>query len=351
MRFRRSAEPLHPAELGDGVAFRGRLWCEPGVEYDDGVVLVDADGLVVAAGPSAAIAMPDGVETIAASWVGPGLVDHHVHLSFGNPDHIVAGGVVAVRDLGAPPADALAFRRLTAPRVEVAGPLITAPGGYPSRGWGQAGFAAFVDDPEQAHRLVSGLATQVDVIKLALEGAGGPVPTVAVAHAVVDAAHAAGLRVTCHALEVEMVERALDAGVDELAHTPTERLPGELVARIASSGVRVISTLHTFVAGGDGAGALDNAAALIAAGVDVRYGTDLGNAGIRPGADPAELKLLGEAGLRADAVLAAATEPVRLGVPAGLVALTADPREHVEAWREPVAVLVDGTLLARRSDT
>jgi imidazolonepropionase-like amidohydrolase len=348
LRWRRTAEPLHPAELGAGLALRGLLWLRADAQYDDGVVVIDEQGVVAAAGPAASTRVPAEIETLEAEWIGPGLVDHHVHLSFGNPDHIVGHGVVAVRDLGAPPTDALAFRRLAVPRVEVAGPLLTAPGGYPSRGWGEAGFAAFVDEPDQAARLVSGLASQVDVIKLALEAAGGPVPSPEVARAVVAAAHAAGILVTCHALTVEMVERALDAGVDELAHTPTETLPAELVHRIAAANVRVISTLHTFVAGGNGEGALANAAALIGAGVDVRYGTDLGNAGIKPGADPAELKLIGQAGLRPDAVLSAATEPVQIGTPAALVALEADPREHVEAWREPRAVVVEGTLLIRR---
>ena len=351
MRWHRSAEPLHPAELGNGLVLRGALWLSADVQYDEGIVVIDELGVVAAAGAAAATQAPTDVQTLEAGWIGPGLVDHHVHLSFGNPDHIVGHGVVAVRDLGAPPTDALAFRRLAVPRVEVAGPLLTAPGGYPSRSWGEAGFAAFVDDPEQATSLVTGLATQVDVIKLALEAAGGAVPSPEVAQAVVAAAHAAGVPVTCHALSVDMVERALDAGVDELAHTPTEPLPSELVQRVAAANVRVVSTLHTFVAGGNGAGALANAAALIAAGVDVRYGTDLGNAGIKPGADPAELKLLGQAGLRPDAVLAAATEPVQTGLAAAVVALEADPREHVEAWREPRAVVVGGTLLIRRPAT
>ena len=100
---------------------------------------------------------------------------------------VLAGGVVAVRDLGAPPADAARWRRLDAPRVAVAGPLLTAPGGYPSRSWGSAGFAAFVDDPEQATRLVEGLVGQVDLIKLALEPRGGPVPEPEVAQAVIAA--------------------------------------------------------------------------------------------------------------------------------------------------------------------
>jgi imidazolonepropionase-like amidohydrolase len=174
------------------------------------------------------------------------------------------------------------------------------------------------------------------------------VPDAAICAAVVQAAHAAGREVTCHALSTGMVERALDAGVDELAHTPTERLPPELVGRIAADRVRVLSTLHTHVAGGARQPVLANAAALVAAGVELRYGTDLGNTGIRPGADPHELGLLArEAGLGIDGALRAATEPVRVAAPAALVALDDDPRERPETWLRPRAVMVGTTLLRR----
>jgi imidazolonepropionase-like amidohydrolase len=242
----------------------------------------------------------------------------------------------------------MAWRGTAVPRVQVAGPLLTAPGGYPSTSWGRDGFAAFIDDPDQTRRLVTGLAGQVDVVKLALEPRSGPVPTPAVCAAVVEAAHEAGRDVACHALSLDMVERALDAGVDELAHTPIEQLPAELVTRIAAAGIRVVSTLHTFVAGGDGRAAVANAAALAAAGVPLRYGTDLGNAGIRAGADVRELELLAhKVGLGADAALRAATEPIRLGSTVGLVVLDADPRADPGAWRYPRAVAVGGTLLLR----
>ena len=329
------------------LVWRGPLWVGDGTWYDDGRVVV-ASGVVMALGPAAQVVVPAGVEEFAAGWIGPGLVDAHVHLAFGDSDHMLAGGVVAVRDLGAPPADAARWRKLDAPRVAVAGPLLTAPGGYPSRSWGSAGFAAFVDDPDQATRLVCGLAKQVDVVKVALEPRAGPVPGADVVAAIVAAAHDCGRKVTAHALTAATVETALDAGVDELAHTPTERLPDELVTRMAATGTTVVSTLHTFVAGGDGRAALDNAAALAATGVAVRYGTDLGNAGTRPGADPRELTLLaGEVGLGADSALRAATEPVRVGAPAALVALADDPREDPARWRKPVMVLVGTTLLRR----
>jgi imidazolonepropionase-like amidohydrolase len=170
------------------------------------------------------------------------------------------------------------------------------------------------------------------------------VPSLEICAAVVETAHAAGLDVTCHALTVAMVERALDAGVDELAHTPTEPMPAGLVDRVASAGVRVVSTLQTHVRSG---GVLANAGALVSAGVTVRYGTDLGNAGTKPGADPRELDLLARTDLGVEGALRAATEPISVGAPAGLVALYGDPREQSRAWTDPHAVMVGSTLLLR----
>lgn len=332
-----------------GLALRGRLW--PGGAapvLPDGVAVVDAAGRVAGFGAAGDVDVPPGTPTRTVAWVGPGLVDAHVHLAFADPADVLAAGVLACRDLGAPPPSAARWRLLDAPRVAVAGPLLTAPGGYPSRSWGADGFAAFLPaDPDAAAQLVAGLAPQVDVVKLALEPRGGPVPPAAVAAAVVAAAHAAGRRVVAHALEVAMVARALDAGVDELAHTPTEPLPPTLVERVAAAGVRVVSTLHTFLVGGDGDGARANAAALVAAGVQLRYGTDLGNAGVLPGADPVELALLADAGLGPLGALRAATRPLRDGASAGLLALDADPLAESAALTHPGLVVCGRRTLER----
>jgi imidazolonepropionase-like amidohydrolase len=342
-RLRRTAAP--PVELDGPVVLRGRLWVGDGVEHDDGRVVVGADGVVAACGPSAQVEVPPDAREVMAGWVGPGIADAHVHLAFGEPSQMLAGGVVAVRDLGAPHRDAIRWRRLPAPRVEIAGPLLTAPGGYPSRSWGSNGFAGFVDEPEQAERFVTALVPNVDVVKLALEPRGGPVPTPEVSAAVVTAAHVAGAKVTAHALTVEMVVRALDAGVDELAHTPVEPLPRGVVTRIAAAGVRVVSTMQTLLRDSGSGGVLVNARAFVEAGVELRYGTDLGNAGTRPGADPGELRLLAETGLGADGALRAATMPIAVGSPAGVVALSTDPRVDPRTWRRPVAVVCATALL------
>ena len=160
-----------------------------------------------------------------------------------------------------------------------------------------------------------------------------------------------------HALSAELVNRAIDAGVDELAHTPTERLSPVLIERIADHGLAVTSTLQTFFAGGAGRDAAANAADLIAAGVRVHYGTDLGNAGTRPGVDPRELDRLAAAGLGRLGALRAATEwaaraagmrrrtgLLRIGQPAALVLLPSSPLVEPGVFRTPSAVYSDGRL-------
>ena len=349
-----------------GLALLGRIWPSGAeVPVDDGVVLVDPAGRLARYGPAAQVEVPESFARLGGpgAWVGPGIVDAHVHLAFGGPDEALSGGLVGVRDLGAPLDRARGWRTGPgggAPYVAVAGPVLTAPGGYPANGWGADGFAAFVGSPAEAAGQVRRLvAAGVDLIKLALEPAGGqPVPSLDVAAAVVWAAHEAGSAVVAHALTAAMVERALDAGVDELVHTPTERLAAELVDRLAVASVRVISTLETLSYDGD-PGPAANAEALVAGGVRLVYGTDLGNAGTTPGVDPRELRRLATAGLGPQGALVAATEGAaaaagmagpsgRLvtGARADAVVLAGDPLADPEHWRAPVAVIAGDRLVA-----
>ena len=363
---RRSAD----GSLGRGVALRGTVW--PGGDADpyDGVVLVSPDGLIDRIGPPAQVPIPVGVRVIGAAhtWVGPGVIDAHVHLAFGGAEEALRGGVVGVRDLGSPRAFGLRQRtghRLPParlPYVGVSGPILTATGGYPSRSWGAGGFASFLTTPAQARLAVRGLAGDgVDVIKVAVDrGPDGawPVPRTEVLRAVVDAAHGAGLQVVAHALTAEAVVRVLEAGVDELAHIPSQRLPDAVVERVAAAGIPVVSTLQTFFSAGEGRAPAANAAALHRAGVPLVYGTDLGNTGTRTGVDPRELDRLADAGLgrlgalRAATVGAARVAGIRRrtgllesGRPAAAVLLNGDPLVEPGVWRRPRAVVCDGRLV------
>jgi imidazolonepropionase-like amidohydrolase len=370
VRAPRRDERLPDGSLGRGVALRGTVWPGGAAEPYDGVVLIRPDGIIDRIGPPAQVPIPVGVRVIGAAhnWVGPGIIDAHVHLAFGPAEQALRGGVVGVRDLGSPRRDAL--RRRTGhrrpprhtPYIGVAGPILTATGGYPSRSWGADGFASFVTTPAQARLAVRGLAGDgVDVVKVAVErGQDGawPVPSTAVLRAVVEAAHGAGLKVVAHALTAEAVARVLDAGVDELAHTPVEPLSEALVDRVAAAEVTVVSTLQTFFSTGTGRAAAANAAALHRAGARLVYGTDLGNAGTRTGVDPRELDRLADAGLGRSGALRAATEGaaavagMRLrtgrlerGRSAEAVLLNGNPLVEPGVWRVPRAVVCDGRLV------
>jgi imidazolonepropionase-like amidohydrolase len=359
-----------------GLVLRGRVRPGGGAPtVTDGVVVLDADGIVAALGPAAAVDPPVDLPAVGGTdaVVMPGVADGHVHLAFADDvAALPALGVVAVRDLGSP---AVLTGTPGGPIVASTGPLLTAPGGYPSRTWGASGFARPVSGPAEAAVAVAELvAAGAGLVKLALEPAGGAqVPDAATARAVVDAAHRHGLAVTCHALTVEMVLRALDAGIDELCHTPVEPLPPALVERLVRADIPVVSTLQTFADAGYGEGPPTNARALVAAGVRLAYGTDLGNAGTRPGAEPRELERLVAAGLSRSQALAAATGTaaelagfaalagsagrglgeLRIGSPATAVVLRSDPLVDFASLRRPLAAIVDGRLVhwSGRSDS
>lgn len=359
------------------MAFVGTIWTGGAAEPAPGIVVIDGTGRITdiraeRGGLPADLLVLGGVN----HWGVPGLVDAHVHLSrqeAAQPAQLPGAlhrtgletGLVGVRDLGAPLRVALSRRtghRLPAagsPFVAVSGPVLTAPGGYPVGSRPGDGNVEFVSSPVQARWAVQRLAADgVDLIKLALDPGttGRPVPPPVVVRAVVEAAHHAGLQVVAHALSVELVGRALDAGVDELAHTPTERLPAALIERIAGRGMRVSSTLQLFSSGVSGREAAANAADLVAAGVRLLYATDLATP-TGPGVDPRELDRLAAAGLGRLGALRAATEwsasaagmrrrtgRLVVGEPAALVLLPSSPLVEPGVWRTPSAVFADARL-------
>ena len=73
----------------------------------------------------------------------PAVADRHVHIRLADPGAVLLGGVAAVRDLAWPAdeifalADASELPSFNGPLIRAAGPMLTAPGGYPtSRGLG-----------------------------------------------------------------------------------------------------------------------------------------------------------------------------------------------------------------------
>lgn len=282
------------------------------------------------------------VVDVEGAFLAPAVVDSHVHLAFlPRADAMLDHGVTAVVDLAAP-LDRLP--RGQGLRVRNAGPMVTSVRGYPTTSWGRDGYGTEVDGPEAARAAVrKHLAAGADLIKVPFPD----LPDDAVA-AVVQEAHAAGVKVLAHALSDADAARAARLGVDGLAHTPVEPLSAATVS--AWEGRLVISTLGAF---GGGPDAVDNLRRLRAAGATVLYGTDFGNTRT-PGVDPVELGLLRAAGLGGADVLAAATAvPARVwgfaelgalepGKAADLLVLDADPWVDPGVLARPARVLHAG---------
>jgi imidazolonepropionase-like amidohydrolase len=303
---------------------------------------------------------PEADEEIRGDWfLMPGAVDHHVHIGLSDPRSVLRGGVTVCRDLAWPPEDIFPLCDISqatdfdGPVVVAAGPMITAPSGYPSRaGWCPEGGWIEVRGPDQAAGAVTDLIRHDPaVIKVALNTEAGPTLDDAALVAVCDAAHARGVGVTAHVQGRGQTERALGAGVDELAHCPwTERLSDDLAAAVARR-MTVVTTLDIHSYGRDTPElgvAVDNLRRIAAAGGRIRYGTDLGNGPIPAGIHAGEAVHMAAAGLSADAVLRALTPgPLRRGAVADVVGLRADPFEALTALGR-VGLVVRAGVVHRR---
>jgi imidazolonepropionase-like amidohydrolase len=348
-------------------------WLGPGRRVEDALVLLDG-GRVAFAGRSADLGVvysgergretaagqpgppePD-VELSVDGFVMPGVVDRHVHIALSDPAAVVAGGVTAVRDLAWLPetifslVEASESRSFNGPLIRAVGPMLTCPGGYPTRStWAPKGTGREVAGADEAARATGEVLDRsgIPVVKVGLNAEAGPTLGDEDLVAICDAAHAREAIVTCHAQGKGQVERALGAGVDELAHCPwTERLSDGVIEGMVRRGVRIVSTLDILSYGRDTPElrlASDNLSRFLQAGGTVVYGTDLGNGPIPAGIHSGEARHLQDAGLHAEGVLEALTfRPLALGEPSDLVVLGADPLEDLEALSDVRVVFHGG---------
>ncbi|MCC7055357.1 MAG: amidohydrolase family protein [Gemmatimonadaceae bacterium] len=175
-------------------------------------ILVRA-GRIVAAGPAARVRIPAGAERIALTgkFVMPGLVNGHGHAgSVRDLATYAAYGVTTVFSLGDEPADVFAARRSQAKeapahaRVFLSGPVLTA------------------TSPDEARAQVADVAARgVDIVKIRVDDNLGTARKMApeVYRAVIEAAHARGLRVAVHLYYLDDAKLLLAAGADYIAHS------------------------------------------------------------------------------------------------------------------------------------
>ena len=251
----------------------------------DSVVVIRGDR-IVAVGTVDTLAPPDGATIVRADgkFLIPGLIDAHVHLSrsaslYSNPGELdfravrdwatdevprtraalpatlaryVAAGVTAVIDRGGPRASitnrALAESLAAAPRVAVAGPMLTT---YRRRSAYEDDDATgyFIQTPDQARALVrANAAAGVDMIKVHFFP---PVDAMSVAldwfAAAVDEARAHDLEVTVHATDAALARAVIAAGARQLVHSIDDMEISDGLAReLAAAGAIYTTTLLVF---------------------------------------------------------------------------------------------------------
>ena len=228
------------------------IWWDGRLRGPSALRLVDGN---VDCGPVPAAEVPTGARRRKLpGTLLPGLVDAHVHSALVDLATVRAGGIAAVWDLGGEPRSVARLRDRAAagdsrlPRIRMAGPFLTAPGGYPSdRAWAPPGsWREIRSAGEAAEAVAECRAAGATLIKITAH-AGGPVLPAPDFRAVVEAAHDGPgdrLEVVVHAEGPGTVEAAVENGADLLAHTPwTERIDDGLLRGAATAGMKWISTL------------------------------------------------------------------------------------------------------------
>jgi imidazolonepropionase-like amidohydrolase len=323
--------------LWDGEAPRGISTLEWTLEGTDGVLTE-----VRPTDAATATGAPTGEFSVI-----PGLVDTHVHLvgnagtrpadfltwplttrpeeqtlhGLANAATALRAGVTTVRDLSA---DDIQFSmRRAIDDAVVAGPRVLAhgmvsmtaghgdlfiPPAYPLR-------KLLADGPDECRKLVRHWARAgADGVKIATSGGVLSVGdksawrnyTGAEIDAIVDEAHALGMRVAAHAHTIAGIDAALEHGVDSIEHGTL--LSAEQAERIVAAGITVAPTLlinDRIAAGESGVSAEQSAKAgelverrdalmraAADAGVDFVLGTDANGHHVRFGDQMAEVRLM-----------------------------------------------------------
>ncbi|WP_228001853.1 amidohydrolase family protein [Nocardia australiensis] len=323
---------------------------------------------------------PTGAEFVDAGGaiLLPGLIDAHIHLRGPESlDQLAAFGVTTALDMATWPAEDLAALRKESGTTDIrsAGTPIVGAGGMHAKLSGLA--AAIITESGQADRMVADRAfAGSDYVKIMLEAPGAGGPDRAAAEAVVEAAHARGLRVVAHASSRGAYGIALDVGVDVVTHVPMDaELSADDVRRMLEQGCIAIPTLTMMEGLATNADiprvfdrCLATVGALHAAGVPILAGSDANaqrGVPFNPEFGTAlhrELELLVTAGLTpVDALHAATTLPashfrlpdrgvIEPGARADLVLVDGNPLTDISATRAISRVWCAGVEQPRSPD-
>jgi len=323
----------------------------------DAVLLIQAER-IVAVGRRTEVNLPSGVRTIDLEGAAmlPGLINVHVHNSIpGLLEQWAQAGVTTVRDVGAPEGmGSVAYRQSVnqdphKARLLAAGPLVTVPNGYPSKKM----RSLLVTSPEDANTQATKLIEQgVDLIKIALESAAGPVLSQAEVNAIVSAAHARGIPVAAHVHTSDDAQKAISAGVDDIDHM-LPHLTDDQIQTMVTKGIYWVPTVTVT------AEAAPEFKKFVEAGGQVALGNDAGFLqGPEVGLPLQELVGLGWFGLTPLQVITVATlngarlcrlgqeiGTLQVGKLADILVVNGDPSQDLSALAKVRLVIHNGVVI------
>ena len=327
----------------------------PAAPIEDAVLLV-ADGDVTAVGARGDLTPPAAARRVDLSGrtVMPALVSLHGHVGFQDGLSYAAGnytraniidhlrryayyGVGTIVSLGTDAGDAAfdirdeqAAALPATARLRTAGRGLAAPNAGPGA-LALRGSAYGVTSAEQARGYVAELAERaVDVVKIWVDDRGGTVQKLdpVFYRAVIDAAHARGLRVVAHVFYHDDAWELVRAGVDGFAHLVRDReMDDALIAAIVEGNVFVMPNLGVSErrVRGDAPGWLDDP--FVAASVPAAVRRRAADALRAPEAEAARARQRYAAMERSLRKLAAAGARVVLGADSGV-------RDHFFGYAE-----------------
>jgi imidazolonepropionase-like amidohydrolase len=323
--------------------------------------------------------VPDARTVVSDGFVIPGLVDAHAHLGLNSPvdadgreaaeasarAHLHAG-VLVVREPGGPDRSSIGIGPdIGLPRVQTAGHFLAPFGGY------FPGLAREIDPdelPEAAVEEARASGAWAKAIGDFVDENGELVPNfrIETLASAVRAVHALGARFAMHCVGEDSIARAIEAGVDTIEHATM--LSDDHIREMARLGTALTPTMSIaqLIPGAFNGlfsdAQMDHIVAGLraqpqrvrdahAAGVRILAGTDAGMGA--HGMVRREMKLLREAGLPADVVLAAGSWDARRylgypvieeGAPADLVVFDDDPRDP-DVLVRPRLIVLDGRVI------
>ena len=360
----------------------GTLIDGTGADPVHGSAVVIKGKQIAAVGLQSELEIPAESDTIDldGKTILPGFINAHVHNAYDKRTlkTWAQGGVTTVRDLGVvrpiSPANLFKARnKLCADpncaRLTAVGPFVNVEGGYPVVRWG--GEMVTINSPENARIAVNKLIDAgADTIKTVMEsgyifrGSGWPLLSPVVLKSLVATAHERNVPVTVHVTSARDLGRALDAGVDEIAHMVVDDLSNDLVSRMVDSGTRWVPTIELWQLVSEryaleyGKIAVKNLARFVEAGGEVVLGTDYAGAPdvvFDLGMPIREIGWMQEAGMSPMQIIVAATRngarscnmldeagTLEAGKLADILVVDGDPLVDIQALTRRFRVLREG---------